>query len=68
MPKARNPLNGGEAEAIARLSALENMREQARAADRASMLSHIEKLIQSELRGLENRRARNVEDGEHAKS
>lgn len=51
-----------EAEAIARLSALERMREQARENHRGAMVSNIEKMIESELRAL--RRLRSETGGE----
>ena len=45
-------LKDDRAKAIARLSALERLREQAREAKRAVMIETIEKMIQSELRVL----------------
>jgi hypothetical protein len=63
--KARIPLQLEDAEAIARLSALESMREQARQGRRLATLTNIEKLIEAELRGLQRRRERSKDDRDH---
>ena len=47
---------GGEAHAIARLSTLERLREQARAGHREAMVRSIESMIESELRALQKMR------------
>lgn len=50
-----------EAEAITRLSALERLREQARAANRAFMIENVERLITAELRRLKRLRSEAAE-------
>jgi len=54
-----------EADAIRRLSALEHMREQARAANRTALLDNIEKLIAAELRSIQRGRSRKATDRDH---
>jgi hypothetical protein len=58
-------LNGDEAEAIGRLSALEHLREQARQGNRTAMLTNIEKLIEAELRAIQRLRANKATEDEH---
>ena len=50
-------LNGEEAEAIGRLSALEKLRDQAREGNRPATLKNIELMIEAELRTLQRIRA-----------
>ena len=55
-----NSLASGEAHAIARLSTLERLREQARAGNREAMVRSIESMIEAELRAL--RKMRETDD------
>ncbi|MEJ6021085.1 hypothetical protein [Ramlibacter sp. PS4R-6] len=56
-----------EAEAIARLAALETLREQARAGNRSAMVENVEKLIEAELRAIKRIRGHSDQEGTHPK-
>ena len=62
MPNSDFQFGEGEAEAISRLSALEQLREQARAAGRSAMIENIEKMIEAELHTLQRLRKSRTED------
>jgi hypothetical protein len=64
VPESDFSLTSDEADAIARLSGLETLREEARKGNRTAMLGNIEKLIQAELRALERMRASKNRDSE----
>jgi uncharacterized membrane-anchored protein len=56
-------LSDDHAKAIARISTLENLREQARQGNREAMLRSIEKMLESELRALKLSRAEKLDGG-----
>jgi hypothetical protein len=58
-------LSDDEKAAIARLSALEGLREEARRANRAAMIDNVEKLIEAELRAIHRLRSRKPKKADH---
>jgi hypothetical protein len=64
LPRPEFHLPPEEADAIRRLSALENMREQARSGKRTALVDNIEKLIAAELRAIQRGRAVKAADDE----
>jgi hypothetical protein len=62
MPERDFPLSSDEAEAIGRLSTLEQMRDAARQSNRAAMLANVEKLIEAELRAIQRLRDSKASD------